>query len=83
MKADITVPMLGRALAVRGLSRSEFSARSGLTRETIGFAINGRPITPPTFKAIVAALDLCPVSAIAHELGAGVAEAPTVGGPGS
>ncbi len=80
MKATIEVPYLARALAIRGLSRAEFSVRSGMSRETVAYAVNGRPVTALTYKRIIAALDLVPVPALAYELGAGVAEAPTFGG---
>ncbi|MFI5259842.1 MAG: helix-turn-helix domain-containing protein [Candidatus Limnocylindrales bacterium] len=83
MSTGIAVPYLARALAIRGLTMSEFAQRSGCSRNTLSTAMRGGPITARTFRRVVAALDLVPVSATAHELGAGVGEAPArVGGPG-
>lgn len=75
MSDSIAVPHLARALAIRGLTVSEFSQRSGCSRNTLSTAMRGGPITARTFKRVIAALDLVPVSATAHELGAGVGEA--------
>jgi transcriptional regulator with XRE-family HTH domain len=83
MSNATSLPFLEKAMAVRGLTQLELSARSGVSRNTLSTAMRGGPITARTFKRVVAALDLVPVSAIAHELGAGVAEAPTVGDVGS
>jgi len=83
MSAGTVVPLLARALAIRGLSQVEFVQLSGVSRGTLSTAMRGNPITARTFKRLIQALDLIPVSACARELGAGVAEAPTVGDVGS
>ena len=75
MSDGISIPYLGRALAVRGLTQVEFAERSGVSRATLSTALHGRPITARTFKRVVQALDLVPISASAHELGAEIAEA--------
>jgi len=69
----IRLRFLSRALAVRGVGIAEFSQRAGLDRNTVSAAVRGGPITPRTFKRVVAALDLIPVTAVAHELGVEVA----------
>ncbi len=80
---SVTLPFLERAMAVRGLTQQELAERSGVSRDTVSSAVRGGPITSRTFKRLIDALDLVPVRAIAHEVGAAVAEAPArVGGPG-
>ena len=79
-----TLVYLKRAMVVRNLTISELAARSGVSRDTIGGAVRGKPISERSLAALVKALDLVAVHPLMHELGVEVAEeAPAqVGGPG-
>ncbi|MGA2387302.1 MAG: hypothetical protein ABSG33_12315 [Candidatus Bathyarchaeia archaeon] len=59
---------LRREMAFRGLDGQTLARLSGLSKNTITHALQGRPVLPRSLRKITSALLTCPVLRMAEEL---------------